>query len=99
MPLGREAETQAWGLFIFALTGDYPQIIRHDDRNQVIMNQDQLIKLQNYFSKWLEAKPSHVQVNLSDVISPVLLKKFMPWLVATPIVLLALGGILGRATK
>lgn len=97
MPLEREAETQAWALSIFALTGKYPQITRHDDQNLVMMDEDQLSNMKNRFRKMLDSKPSGVKVNLNEVITPVLLEKYMPLIILTPLALLIGGGLIGRA--
>ncbi len=87
-------KTQAWALFIQSVTGKYPQVKRHDDYNQVLMNKEQIAKMQGYFQNIISMKPGDVRVNLNSVIAPVIMRKYLGWFILAPLGILTLGGLL-----
>jgi hypothetical protein len=87
-------QTNAVALVIQNLTGEQPVINVYPDHAEIILNQAQVKKLQTFLDHQIsgKVKEDRIQLDLSPVIVPVLLKKAVPLLLLA----FALGWILKR---
>lgn len=96
MAIGREVQTQAFAMLVSYITGRYPTIERYGDYNSIILDSDQIEKAQDYLTDLIEGEPGEVRIEVNNIIFPVLLKKYWPWLVGIPAGLVTVGFLLRR---
>ena len=93
----RELKTQGLSLLVSAFTGSSPTIRRGDSFNEIVLTDDQVKRGQVIFKNMLEAKPTDVRlVGMNKVVNPVVLKKYIGWMIGIPAALIIIGGILKR---
>ena len=92
----REAKTQGYSLVLYGISGEYPKTVRHEDHNELILSDLQILAGQKLFLDSLESDPGNVRItNVSKIFFPVLIKKYWPYAAAT----LLLGGVMGALLK
>lgn len=99
MPLvsSRELKTQGMSLMVNAFTGSSPIIQRHDNYNEIILTDEQVQRGQQIFKDMLESKPGEVRlVGMDKVVNPVIIKKYIGWIIGIPAALVIIGGLLKR---
>jgi len=92
----RETKAQGMSMFIYGLTGEYPEINREENFTELILKPNQILHGQNEFLGLLESEPGEVRIkNSGEIFLPVIYKKYWPWAAG----FLVLGGILGAVLK
>lgn len=89
-------KTNAITLFLLAITGEQPQVNKYPEYNEIILSENQNKTLGETLDKMLSAEPGNVRMNLKPIVSPIVLKRYWPWLAGVGVGVLILGGILKR---
>ena len=97
--LQREFKTTALAAAVQVITGRPPFIERYDTYNNILLDQDQIKKSQDYLTKLIEGEPGEVRIDVRPVIMPVLWRKYWPLVVGIPGGLILLGIVLPRLVR
>lgn len=89
-------KTNAISLFLLAITGAQPEIIKYPEYNELVLSNNQNQIIRELLNKMLSADPGNVRINLKPIITPIVLRRYWPWLAGVGAGVLILGGILKR---
>lgn len=90
-PVFKELGTQGASILISQITGEAPIIERYGDYNNIVLTNEQELKLQEFLLSQLNKEPGPVRLDMGGIVLPVVIKKYWPWAVGA----VAVGGVLG----
>lgn len=98
-PLWRELGVQGISVLVRATSGSGPQVTRYPDYTQITLTPPQIEAAQSYLEDLLDAEPGPIRVNVSEVVLPVVVRRYGPMVAMGAAVVVAVGFMLGRASK